>query len=416
MKQNNDNKRKISLQRANELKSYTTEFLKYKKEQNIVIEERTKKAQQNKKKILEILDATEEDWNDWHWQLKNKITDVSILKQVLSLNDNEINEIKEVGQYYRWAISPYYLSLIDKDNINDPIKKISIPSILEMDEHGESDPMCEEYTNPAGNITRRYPNRLIINVTNACANYCRHCQRRRRIGEYDKNTPSLLIEESIRYVRENEEITDVLITGGDPLTLPDNLLEKIIKELREIKHVEIIRIGTRTLVTMPQRITPEFIEMLKKYKPIYINTHFNHSYEITEESSRACEMLADNGFCLGNQMVLLKGINNDKFTVRLLNEKLLKIRVRPYYIFHAKQVIGTLHFEPTIKEGLEIMRYLRGNTSGLAIPTYIINAPKGCGKIPLLPQYIKEEGNGKYILTTWEGKKIEYVDRGGSSS
>ncbi len=405
-----EDKRKISLQRASELKEYTSDFLKYKKNINEKMNSRMKKQRLNKEKILKFLEGTDEDWNDWHWQLRNKITDVKVLKELLNLDEKELEEIKEVGKHYRWAISPYYLSLIDIEDQEDPVKKISIPSILELDDEGEADPMHEEYTNPAGSITRRYPNRLIINVTNACANYCRHCQRRRRIGECDQATPLQMIEESIQYIRDNEEITDVLITGGDPLTLTDQVLENIIRQLREIEHVDIIRIGTRTLVTMPQRITDELVSMLQKYSPIYINTHFNHPYELTKESIEACEKLADHGIYLGNQMVLLKGINNDKFVVRLLNEKLLKARVRPYYIFHAKQVIGTHHFQPSIAEGIEIMKYLRGNTSGLAIPTYIINAPGGLGKIPLLPQYLKKNKEGNYVLTTWEGKEIEYIE------
>lgn len=405
-----EDKRKISLERAKQLKEYTSPFLSYKKEELKKILIREEKAKESKKKILQLLNATEEDWDNWHWQLKNKITDVAILQEILDLEEKEIKDIEKVGKHYRWAISPYYLSLIDKNFVGDPIKKIAIPTILELDENGETDPMHEEYTNPAGSITRRYPNRLIINVTNACANYCRHCQRRRRIGECDNATTLSAIKESIDYIKNNEEITDVLITGGDPLTLSDSFLEEIIKEIRSIKHVDIIRIGTRTIVTMPQRITKEFVEMLNKYKPIYMNTHFNHPYEITEDVKKACTLLADNGIYLGNQMVLLKTINNDKFVVRLLNELLLKNRVRPYYIFHAKQVIGTLHFNPTIEEGLEIMKYLRGNTSGLSIPTYIINAPGGYGKTPLLPEYIRKIDNGKYILTTWEGRKIEYTE------
>ena len=406
-----NDKRRISLERAKQLHSYTVPYLEYKKQQNKIIEERKEESLKTKKRILEVLRATEEDWNSWQWQLKNRISNIVTLKKILPLSDKELEEIDEVSKSYRWSISPYYLSLISSKDENDPIKKISIPTILELeDETGILDPMSEEYTNPAGAITRRYPNRLIINATNTCSNYCRHCQRRRRIGTKDTMTNWDEIKESIDYIRENEEITDVLITGGDPLTLSDNLLEKIISEVRSIKHVEIIRIGTRTLVTMPQRITNELVEMLKKYKPIYINTHFNHFYEITEDSIKACNLLADNGVYLGNQMVLLKNINNDKFVVRLLNEKLLQMRVRPYYIFHAKQVKGTAHFIPKIKEGLEIMEYLRGNTSGLGIPTYILNAPNGLGKIPLLPDYIQKITDDKVILKTWEGKIIEYDD------
>ncbi len=231
------------------------------------------------------------------------------------------------------------MSLIDPEDICDPIKLLSIPTHIELeDEQEDLDPMGEEYTNPAGCITRRYPDRLIINVTNECAMYCRHCQRRRNIGQQDSHKSKAIIQESIDYIRENEEIRDVLVTGGDALTLKDDYLEWILSQLKEIPHVDYVRLGTRTLVTMPQRITDEFCNMLKKYHPVYINTHFNHPMEITKESKEACEKLANAGVPLGNQAVLLNGINNDKFVMRCLNQELLKIRVKPYYIFQSKHV------------------------------------------------------------------------------
>ena len=359
--------------------------------------------------IMNYFGATEKDWNDWHWQLKNRISSVSVLSKFIKLSDNQYKLFEEISKKYRWATTPYYLSLMDYEDMNYPINLMALPSANENDTNGELDPMSEEYTNPAPCITRRYPNRLIINVTSSCAMFCRHCQRRRRIGETDRVESEDNILQAIEYIRNNKEIRDVLITGGDPLMLPDEMLENIIKQVRAIPHVEIIRIGTRVPVTMPQRITGELTAMLSKYHPLFMNLQFNHPGELTSDAMNACEMLANAGIPLGNQMVFLKGINNDKYIVQMLNEGLLKCRVRPYYIFHPKQVLGTKHFEITVEEGLKIMKYLRGHTSGLAIPQYILNAPHGLGKIPLLPQYIVESDEEHVKLTTWEGKEVEIV-------
>lgn len=402
------NKRDISLERAEKLKSRIEDYLEVKdkipKGLNLI-----KEYKISKDKILNILNATEENWNDYKWQLSNRITDIETLKQIINLSEKEIKEIEEVGKNFRWGISPYYTSLINPNDKFDPIRLLSVPIGLECNDlNGDMDPMGEEFTNPAGSITRRYPDRLIINVTNECAMYCRHCQRRRNIGQKDYHKSTEVIKESIDYIRNNKEIRDILITGGDPLTLPDDRLEWILKELKSIEHVDYIRIGTRTLVTMPQRVTDDLVNMLKKYHPIYINTHFNHPKEITVETKEACEKLANAGIPLGNQAVLLNGINNDKYVMRLLNQELLKIRVKPYYIFHAKHVLGTLHFNTSIDDGIEIMEYLRGYTSGMAIPTYILNAPKGKGKTPILPQYLISRGKDYVMLRTWEGEIIKY--------
>ncbi|KXZ39067.1 lysine 2,3-aminomutase [Alkalithermobacter thermoalcaliphilus JW-YL-7 = DSM 7308] len=403
-----ERKREISLKRADELKSRIQDYLDVKDSipKGLYMQDMFEKS---KKKIMQILNATESDWNDYKWQLTNRITDAKTLSKFINLSDEEIKQIDEVGKKFRWAISPYYLSLINPNDKYDPIKLLSIPTILELSESdGHLDPMGEEYTNPAGSITRRYPDRLIINVTNECAMYCRHCQRRRNIGQKDQHKSTEIIQESIDYIKSCKEIREVLLTGGDPLTLSDERLEWILKELRQIPHVEIIRIGSRTPVTMPQRITDNLVNMLKKYHPIYLNTHFNHPQEITQESKKACEKLADAGIPLGNQAVLLNGINNDKYIMRALNHELLKIRVKPYYIFHAKQVKGTTHFNTSIDDGLEIMEYLRGYTSGMAIPTYIVNAPKGQGKTPIFPQYILSRGKDYVMIRTWEGNVIKY--------
>jgi len=294
---------------------------------------------------------------------------------------------------------------------DDPIRKQSVPVRSELfDPTGYDDPMSEEFTNPAGSITRRYPDRLIINVTNVCAMYCRHCQRRRLIGQTDHHTVPETLQESFDYVRHHPEIRDVLLTGGDALLLSDHQLEDILRTLRDIPHVEIIRIGSRTPVTMPMRITRELVQMIRNYHPVYLNTHFNHPNEVTMRSIQATTMLSDAGIPVGNQSVLLRGINDHPFTMTYLNQKLLMARVRPYYIFHAKNVRGTSHFIPTVKQGLSIMAFMRGFTSGLAIPTYIMNAPGGLGKVPLLPEYILEHKSGTYTIRTWENKTFTYED------
>ena len=405
-----DNKREISLKRAEELHEEIADFLRFKNEYLMDMSmRRDVMSLQHKKDLMSYFGASEDDWNNWHWQLANRISSAETLGHFIHLSDEQISMLNTVSQKYRWATTPYYLSLMDYEDLSYPIDRLAIPSEDELDEAGDLDPMSEEYTNPASCITRRYPNRLIINVTSSCAMFCRHCQRRRRIGETDGIESNSRIQEAIDYIKATPEIRDVLITGGDPMMLPDEVLESIISRVRAIEHVEIVRIGTRVPVTMPQRITPELVKMLSKYHPLFVNTQFNHPGELTVDAVKACTMLADAGIPLGNQMVFLKGVNNDKYIVQLLNEQLLKARVRPYYIFHPKQVKGTGHFAIRVDEGLAIMKYLRGHTSGLAIPQYILNAPGGLGKIPLLPNYISEMDEDHICLHTWEDKEVEIV-------
>lgn len=405
-------KKKIALDRANELKSRIQDYLDIKDTiPSGMSSGRQRRCEEKKKKILSILNATEEDWNDYKWQISNRISDLETLLKIISLDEDDINAVKNVGKEYRWAISPYYLSLIDDTNKFDPIKLQSIPTRLELIDEGKEDPMAEEFTNPAGAITRRYPDRLIINVTNECAMFCRHCQRRRNIGSSDNHTSREELIESVEYIRSNPEIRDVLITGGDALTLSDETLDWLLGEIHAIPSVDFIRLGSRVMVTMPQRITDNLIDVLKKYPPIFINTQFNHPAEVTVEAKRACDKLSLAGIPLGNQSVLLNGINNDKYVMRLLNQELLKCRVRPYYIFHAKKVKGTLHFNTSIDDGIEIMEYLRGYTSGLAIPTYIINAPGGNGKTPIAPQYLISQGKNSVKIRTWENKIMDYPNK-----
>ncbi|HWP96524.1 MAG TPA: glutamate 2,3-aminomutase [Syntrophomonadaceae bacterium] len=360
-----------------------------------------------KQQILNILGGSQKDWQNWKWQLKNRIKGSLLLSEILGLTELEQKKIDRVSKRYRWAISPYYLSLIDSNYLESPIFRQAVPDLLELATGGELDPMHEALTSPAPCVTRRYPDRLIINVTNQCAMYCRHCQRRRNIGEVDSQSCLDDLAEAIQYIASHDEIRDVLITGGDALLLNDRTLNWLLQELHQIPHLEIKRIGTRVPVTLPQRITPELCNVLRRYPPIFINTQFNHPLEITPEAKEACDRLVEAGAVLGNQAVLLRGINDDPHIMKKLNQMLLKIRVRPYYIFHAKNVQGTLHFQTSVEAGMQIMESLRGHTSGLAVPTYIVNAPGGFGKIPLMPGYILQSQAGTLKLRTWEGKQVE---------
>lgn len=374
------------------------------------IEDETKILEQ-KRRIMELFQATEEDWQDYKWQLSHRFESVEQIAQVLHLSQEEKVQIEKVGEKFRYAISPYYLSLVDPEDPACPVRKQAVPCHEELDEAGLLDPMDEAGWTPVQNVTRRYPDRLIIKVTNMCGMYCRFCQRRRMIGEQDVHVDKAHLEEALSYIREHEKIRDVLITGGDAFMLSDETIEWLLAELRAIDHVEIIRFGTRTPVTLPQRITPNLVEILKKHHPVYVNTHFNSQREITKESKEACERLANAGIPLGNQMVLLNGINNDPFVVRKLNQQLLKIRVKPYYIFHPKTVKGTSHFWVNIEEGMEIMESLRGRTSGMAIPTYIVNGSEGLGKTPIMPNYLLYMGKDKIIMRNWEGKPFQVENR-----
>ncbi len=399
-------KRDISINRAEELKTAIEDF------QNIKLNIKTgydnyENRMKIKQKILELKNASDEDWNNWKWQYQNAFKTVEDLERVFSLSDDEKAVISKVGSVYRWAITPYYLSLMDVNNQNCAIRKQALPQIFEMQTGGKSDPMSEEYTSPVDGITRRYPDRLIINVTNTCGMYCRHCQRRRNIGENDVARSKESLMKCIDYVRDNPEIRDVLLTGGDALLVSNDQVEWMLSELRKIDSVEIIRIGSRVPVVMPQRIDKELCEILKKHAPIYFNTHFNNPAEMTEETKNCCELLSHAGVVIGNQTVLLKGINDDSNIMKKLNHELLKIRIRPYYVFHPKDVTGTRHFYVKITDGIEIMSQLRGKTSGLANPVYILNAPNGLGKIPLQKNYLVSSDANKTVLKTWENKLVE---------
>jgi len=332
----------------------------------------------------------------------------AIFKDKVSIN---AEDIEKVVKKYPMSINPYYLSLIKKQD--DAIWNQCIPDIKEIDDNfGMEDPLHEETDSPVPGLTHRYPDRVLLLVSNRCAMYCRFCTRKRKVGMPYKTMSREDILKGIEYIKEHKEIRDVLLSGGDPLLLDDSELEFIIKSIREIRHVEIIRIGTRVPCTLPQRITQELCAMLKKYHPIYINTHFNHPNEITPISKRACEMLADAGIPLGNQSVLLKGINDNPAIMKKLVQKLLAIRVKPYYIYQADLTKGTNHFRTKVNEGIDVIKSLRGFTSGMCVPHFVIDAPGGGGKIPITPNYVVKEEGSSIKLKNYEGKEFTYIEPG----
>jgi len=355
-------------------------------------------------------DVSEAEWNDWHWQLRNRIMDLDTLQKVVNLTEQEREGVRHSLKFLRMAITPYYATLMDSENPKCPVRMQAIPTAKELNISSEemSDPLHEDIDSPVKGLTHRYPDRVLLLLTDQCAMYCRHCTRRRFAGETDAPLPDQYLDEAVEYIKSHKEIRDVLLSGGDPLTLSTERLESVISRIREIEHVEIIRIGTRTPVVLPMRITEELVNMLKKYHPIWLNTHFNHPKEFTNESRRAIAMLADAGIPLGNQSVLLRGVNDCPQTMKKLVHELVKNRVRPYYIYQCDLSRGLSHFRTTVAKGIEIIEYLRGHTSGFAVPTYVIDAPGGGGKIPIEPQYLISMGEGKVVVRNYEGGIFVY--------
>lgn len=354
----------------------------------------------------------DEDWQDWRWQVANRITSPEQLKQVIPLTAEEEEGIKNCLQSLRMAITPYYATLIDPENVCCPVRKQAVPTAAELDySHFDmADPLHEDQDSPVFGLTHRYPDRVLLLVTDQCSMYCRHCTRRRIAGACDQARTKQQIDACIRYIRDTPVVRDVVLSGGDAFLLSDDLIEYILKELRQIEHVEIIRFGTRTPVVLPQRVTKELCDMLKRYHPIYVNVHFNHPKEITPASREACARLADAGIPLGNQAVLLKGVNDCPELIKKLMQELLAIRVRPYYIYQCDMSKGIQHFRTPISSGIQAIEYMRGHTSGLAVPTYVVDAPGGGGKIPVMPQYLVSQNSGKYILRNYEGVFTTYTE------
>jgi len=363
-------------------------------------------------------DVKPEEWNDWKWQMRNDIKDIATLEKVVKLTDKERKDIGECLKKFTMAITPYYASLMDKHDPYCPVRLQAVPRIQEThdDPSDLDDPLHEDVDSPVPGLTHRYPDRVLLLVTNICSMNCRHCTRRRLVGFEDVHMDDTNINKAIEYIKATKAVRDVLISGGDPFVLSDDRLESIIKRIREIPHVEIIRFGTRTPVVMPMRITDNLVNMLKKYHPIYVNTHFNHPKEITQEAKEACERLANAGIQLGNQSVLLREINDCPSIFKKLVHKLLTIRVKPYYIYQCDLSLGISHFRTTVAKGIEIIENLRGHTTGMAVPTFVVDAPGGGGKIPVMPNYLMAQGDRRVVLRNFEGVITTYTQPEGADA
>ena len=364
----------------------------------------------NKRSIL-FPNVSDKQWNDWQWQVNNRIENYAQLIKYVNLTKKEEEGVKDSLKIMRMAITPYYLTLFDEKNLNCPIRKQAIPSGAELHNSVSDllDPLHEDVDSPVPGLTHRYPDRVLFLITDQCSMYCRHCTRRRFAGQKDKQLSKERINKAIEYISKTSSVRDVLLSGGDPLLVNDDFLESIIQKLRAIPHVEIIRIGTRTPVVMPQRITKELVNMLKKYHPIWINTHFNHPREITTDACISLKKIADAGFPLGNQSVLLRGVNDCVSTMKELVHLLVKNRVNPYYIYQCDLSQGIEHFRTPISKGIEIIENLRGHTSGIAVPTYVVDAPGGGGKIPVMPNYIISQSPDRVVLRNYEGVITSYA-------
>jgi len=346
----------------------------------------------------------------WQKLLKKSITCADSLTDYPGI---ATEEIREVSRMYPMRVNPYYLGLIRKPG--DPLWRQAIPDICETEnQSGLTDPLDEENLSPVPNLVHKYPDRVLFLVSSQCAMYCRFCTRKRKVGRADMAITDSTIAAGLKYIAGNLQIREVLLSGGDPLLLSDRRLEKILLALRKIPSVEVIRIGTRVPCTLPMRVTPALVRMLKKYHPLYVNTHFNHPAEITPESTLACARLADAGIPLGCQTVLLKGVNDDAECIRKLMVALLRIRVKPYYLFQADLTRGTDHFRTPIEKGIEIMHHLIGRTSGLAVPTFAVDAPGGGGKIPITPEYISSLDDHSLDFVNYRGQPCSYPNPPGS--
>ncbi len=357
-------------------------------------------------------DATPEEWSDWRWQVRNRITTLEQLREVIELNEDEAAGVEKCLQAFRMAITPYYASLMNPQDRRCPIRLQAVPTEPELHRAGSdmTDPLHEDVDSPVPGLTHRYPDRVLLLVTDQCSMYCRHCTRRRMAGVTDQAKTKGQIDAALEYVRGNPVVRDVLISGGDGLLISDDLIEHILEQLHAIEHVEIIRFGSRAPVVMPQRITDQLCDILSRYHPIFLNAHFNHPSEITAESAAACARLADAGIPLGNQSVLLAGVNDCPELMKKLSHELLKIRVRPYYLYQCDLSQGIEHFRTSVSAGIEIIENLRGHTTGFGVPTFCVDAPGGGGKIPVMPQYMISQSPNRVVLRNFEGGVYSYTE------
>lgn len=357
--------------------------------------------------------SSAKDWNNWKWQLRNSYSSLQHLQSVINLSSDEMAVAGNEDINLPVRITPYFASLIANSQPGNAIRKTMVPVMDELivSPGEESDPLDEHKHNKVKCLIHRYPDRVLFLITNFCSAYCRYCTRSHMVGDnHHSHGRRSDWDEAIEYIREHSEIRDVLLSGGDPLTLPDERLRYLLTELRTIKHVEIIRIGTKVPVVLPQRLTPALLKMLRKFHPVYMSIHFTHPDEITSEVAQACGMIADAGIPMGSQTVLLKGINDEPEVFKKLMQGLLKIRVRPYYLYQCDPIPGSAHFRTSVSKGIEIIRSLRGHTSGYAVPHFVIDAPGGGGKIPILPNYVEGKENGDLLLINYQGKHFKYPD------
>ncbi len=356
--------------------------------------------------------VSEDEWNDWHWQVRNRLDSADKIAEVIDITEEEKAEIEKVMHGFRVGITPYYASLMDRQDPNDPIRLQAVPRLAEL-HRGPADmvdPLHEDTDSPVPGLTHRYPDRVLFLVTDQCAMYCRHCTRRRFAGETDSARSKEEIDACIEYIRNTPAVRDVLLSGGDPMLVSDERLDHILTELRKIPHVEIIRLGTRAPVVLPMRVTDELVSILKKHQPVWVNTQFNHPSELTTEAIAACDRLTDAGIPINNQSVLLRGVNDCVHVMRELVRKLVMHRIRPYYLYQCDLSVGTEHFRTPVSRGIEIIEGLRGHTTGFAVPTFVIDAPGGGGKIPVMPQYVISQAPGKTILRNYEGIITTYTE------
>ena len=356
-------------------------------------------------------DVPDEKWNDWRWQLSHRLNTAEDFEKVLPLTDSERKALQTQG-LFRVDVTPYFISLIDPDDPNDPVRPQIIPRAGEMEAFTAmmEDSLAEDRHSPVPGLVHRYPDRVLMLVTTQCASYCRYCTRSRIVGDPAATFNRQEFEMQLDYIRHTPQVRDVLLSGGDPLVLAPKILEELLSRLREIPHVEILRIGTRVPVFMPMRVTSELTDMLQKYHPLWMNIHVNHPNEITAELAEACDKLTRAGIPLGNQAVLMAGINDCVHIQRDLVQKLVRIRVRPYYLYQCDLVEGAGHFRTPVAKGIEIIEGLRGHTSGYAVPQFIVDAPGGGGKIPVMPNYMLSMSDHKIIVRNYEGFITTYEE------
>ncbi|MDR3077863.1 MAG: KamA family radical SAM protein [Planctomycetota bacterium] len=357
--------------------------------------------------------ASQSDWNNWHWQLRNSLRSADAIGAIVDITPDERQAMAEGAGGLPTAITPYYASLVSPHVPSDPIRRSMLPTTAElMAGRGEkADPLGEEEQSPIPGLVHRYPDRVLFMATEYCSAYCRYCTRSRLVGQRErKRYCRSHWEKAIEYIRSVPAIRDVIISGGDPLTLPDEPLEWLLMNLRAIPHVEVMRIGTKTPAVLPMRITPGLTKILRRAGPLWMSLHFTHPNELTQETAEACSRLADAGLPLGSQTVLLQGVNDDSAVMRRLMTGLMRLRVRPYYLYQCDPIIGSAHFRTPVTKGMEIIQSLRGHISGYAVPHYVIDAPGGGGKIPLLPNSLEGRVEGDAVIRNYQGRLYRYPD------